>query len=132
MPLSVSGIGQIIEVTKGNPIVKGKEHQRRFKVVQSRGPTVIYDGEHPFDVYTMTIKAHESQIDKYDNLRVGTLIWIEDGKAFTTSNKSGSVRYWNVFLAAYIDDIKVIGYNKIGPCFEEHLRLGTNSGRNKS
>lgn len=129
--LSFTGVGQVQRHLKGWDKTFGNTTSRKYEVLASTNPAgVAYDGESPFDNYTVTIQCPSSRQELFDVIVPGAVIWIQNGSVLSFTRKSAKGElWWNTTLAAKITDIMVMYHTPLGPSYDEHLRVYDNRKR---
>jgi hypothetical protein len=125
--LRFSGVTQIRKVLSTENY--GNYTNTMVEVLHRRNGQLVYDGTDPFDMFRVQIRLKSSELNLLQKLRAGIILAIEGGVLLSTQSVSGTRRYWNVFMTANAQSIRIIGNAPEPPDFEEHLRATGSNGR---
>lgn len=122
-----SGIVQLDSIEEYKKTI-GNKVQIKINGICSRGSSIPYDGESPFDIYPIFIEAPATYEAKLDMFEQGQLIYIESGNIVTWPKQLPNTCIWNCMLVVQIDKIRILGKLPT-KSYTEHLRLYKNSQR---
>lgn len=125
--LNFTGIGQIQRRCRDYNKSSGNIVQLKYEIICSRGTEgVPYDGKSAFDVYPIIFRGTPQDKDRFECLKPGTIIWIHSGEIKTWLKRYQGNQLWNPYLMVPIRKVVVLGQTKLGPSYDDHVRLGSN------
>lgn len=124
--MKFSGIVQVWRFASERKHISAYFDEVKFMGICSRGPSVIYTPQYPFDCFQISVKLREEQKINFD---VGYIVHVDGYISSANSRQYGTPgERWLMFLNTSADDVKVIGKSDIHYDPVEHIKLaGSNS-----
>lgn len=115
--LDFSGLTQVksIEPSNNGGLILTCIHCRKRSKLR-------YDGRESFDSFQITV-FNNKKSPLIDSIHEGDILFITNGRLFSSTKIISNKRYWFTRLGVDIMDITVLGNGEVPPEYDDHLDI---------